>query len=193
MEGSSEVGGRAGGRRRRVSEAAESQRDALAPKALSVGGRGNFCCAQSQLVPCQCGRPDVWAEDAREEAKGAGDVGGIRILKVTRDRGTEGGTRQSGLFSNTGTGRPREGGSPRSHTPVSAGWLCAVSCCPPQGEGGREKGGADFKVQGPSAFECRGGNRPRGPAQTLAVALPRRGTRVTSHLRASLSSSVKWE
>lgn len=152
--------GRAGGRRRRVSEAAESQRDALAPKALSVGGRGNFCCAQSQLVPCQCGRPDVWAEDPRKEAKGAGDVGGIRILKVTRDQGTEGGTRQSGLFSNTGTGRPREGGSPRSHTPVSAGWLCAVSCCPPQGEGGREKGGADFKVQGPSAFECRGGNRP---------------------------------
>lgn len=61
------------------------------------------------------------------------------------------------------------------------------------GEGDREDGGDDFKVQGPSACECRGGNQPRGPAQTLAVALPRRGTRATSHLRASLSSSVRWE
>lgn len=148
MEGSSEVGGRAGGRRRRVSEAAESQRDALAPKALSVGGRGNFCCAQSQLVPCQCGRPDVWAEDACEDAKGAGDVGGIRILKVTRDRGTEGSTRQSGLFSNAGTGRPREGGSPGSHTSsLPAGFaLCPAARPKAKGAGRREVLISRFRV-----------------------------------------------
>lgn len=143
MEGSSEVGGRAGGRRRRVSEAAESQRDALAPKALSVGGRGNFCCAQSQLVPCQCGRPDVWAEDALEEAKGAGDVGGIRILKVRRDRGTEGPRAAPGraAFSQAQErGGPGRGARPdRSRPSLPAGFaLCPAARPKAEGAGRRE-------------------------------------------------------
>lgn len=130
------------------------------------------------------------AEDAREELKGAGDVGaGQGFENHEGPRAAPG----RAAFSQTQKLGPREGGSPRSHTPGSADSLFAVSCSLPQGEGGRENGGDDFKIQGPSTFECRGGNRLRGPTQTLAGALPSQGTRATSHLRASLSSSVKWE
>lgn len=152
MEGSSEVGGRAGGRRRRVSEAAESQRDALAPKALSVGGRGNFCCAQSQLVPCQCGRPDVWAEDAHEEAKGAGDVGGIRILKVRRDRGTEGPRAAPGraAFSQT----QERGGPGRGARPDCTRHLCqlALRCVLLPAPRRRGQGEGRCRFQGSGSF-----------------------------------------